>query len=298
MSTEFIFDDLISELSYYKKLTNLTSDCMIFNSNSIIDRGKKIKLCGTLIGTAFQADENGTVREVVTSANFCRERLCPMCQRRKSLKTYADIRKLVDHLGDLGWVHMVLTVKNCSASELSETVTKLFRDSSYLLTKTPEFKKAFKGALRCLEVTYNSDRKDYHPHLHLLLNSSRSYRNNSRLYISRHKLSWLWWDIAGLDYLPSVWIDPKVNDNVVAEIAKYCVKPLRLDLEADERAEVLEALQLSLQGRRLMQTYGNVKAAFKALRIDINADAEKVYVADTEQMFVYNFELSQYERRC
>lgn len=291
-----IFENLIDELTYYKNLTEITADCIINNSGAIIEKAQKIKLCGTFIETANIEAENGTVREVVTSANFCRERLCPMCQRRKSLKTSADVRRLVEYLGSRGWVHMVLTVKNCSASDLNGTITKLFRDSSFLLTKTPEFKRAFKGALRCLEVTFNSDTDTYHPHLHVLLSSDKSYNNNARKRISKRKLRWLWWEVSGVDYLPQVHIDSDVDEGVIAEIAKYCVKPLELDLPEVKRCEVLEKLHAALHGRRLMQSYGEIKTAFKDLKIDINADSEREYVADTEQMFVYNFELSQYFR--
>lgn len=292
-----IYENLIEELTYYKNLTEITADCIINNSGAISDRAQKIKLCGTFIETANIEDENGTVREVVTSANFCRERLCPMCQRRKSLKTSADVRRLVEYLGSRGWVHMVLTVKNCSASELNGTITKLFRDSSFLLTKTPEFKKAFKGALRCLEVTFNASDNTYHPHLHVLLSSDKSYNNNSRKRISRRRLRWLWWEVSGIDYLPQVHIDSDVDEGIIAEIAKYCVKPLELDLPEVKRCEVLETLHAALHGRRLMQSYGEIKSAFRDLKIDINADSDRQYIADTEQMFVYNFELSQYFRR-
>lgn len=292
-----IYENLIEELTYYKNLTEITADCIINNSGAISDRAQKIKLCGTFIETANIEDENGTVREVVTSANFCRERLCPMCQRRKSLKTSADVRRLVEYLGSRGWVHMVLTVKNCSASELNGTITKLFRDSSFLLTKTPEFKKAFKGALRCLEVTFNSSDNTYHPHLHVLLSSDKSYNNNSRKRISRKRLRWLWWEVSGIDYLPQVHIDSDVDEGIIAEIAKYCVKPLELDLPEVKRCEVLETLHAALHGRRLMQSFGEIKSAFRDLKIDINADSDRQYIADTEQMFVYNFELSQYFRR-
>lgn len=290
-------NNLLDELTYYKNLTEITADCILNNSGAIAEKAQKIKLCGTFIETANIVDENGIVREVVTSANFCRERLCPMCQKRKSLKTYADVVRLVEHLGGRGWVHMVLTFRNCQADELDRTITKLFRDSSFLITKTTEFKKAFKGALRCLEVTYNSKDNTYHPHLHVLLSADKSYNTNSRKRISRHDLRWLWWSVTGIDYLPQVYIDSNVDEGVVAEISKYCVKPLELDLPELKRCEVLETLHAALHGRRLMQSYGEIKTAFKDLKIDINADADKKYIADTEQMFVYNFELSQYLKR-
>ena len=295
MSKNLHFDSLIDELTYYKNLTEITADCII-KHGAIADRAERIRLCGTLIEVGSVADEHGNKIDKVASANFCRERLCPMCQRRKSLKTYADIKRLVEYLPARGWIHVVLTVRNCKASELSDTITSLYRNSSRLITKEASFKRAFKGALRCLEVTHNSIDDTFHPHLHILLSATKSYCTNKRLYISKKQLRELWRDSANLDYLPQVHIDNKADEGAIAEIAKYCVKPLALDLPPEKRAEVLEVLHGALYGRRLLQSYGEIKSAFRDLRIDIESDSDHEIITDTEQMFVYNFELSQYDK--
>lgn len=296
MSKNIDFENLVEELTYYKNLTELTSDC-ILKYGTLLEHAEAIRYCGTFVEVATVADNDGNFREKVTAANFCRERLCPMCQRRKSLKMYADVRRLVEYMTGSGWAHMVLTVRNVEAPEISETITRLYRNSSRLITKEPSFCRAFRGALRCLEVTYNSTDDTYHPHLHILLNTSKSYKTNKRIYIGRKKLRELWRTYAGLDYEPQVYIDANVNDGVLAEIAKYCVKPLQLDLPLDVRCEVLENLHEALHGRRLVQAYGSVKSALKDLKIDINADSDHELIADTEQMFVYNFDLSRYDNR-
>jgi hypothetical protein len=91
-----------------------------------------------------------------------------------------------------------------------------------------------------------------------------------------------------------VYLDSHVDEGVIAEISKYCVKPLELELAPAKRCEVLETLYISLHGRRLIQTYGEIRTAFHELRIDINADPAPNYVADSEQMFVYDFDTSSY----
>lgn len=288
------FETAIEELTYYKNLTDTTVDCIINNSAAIIqEQAEKVRLCGTRITV-------GTVqgKEKVTSANFCRLRLCPLCQRRKSLKTYAEISRLVAALPSRTWVHIVLTLRNVSAAELQQTIDKLFKDSTALLRKNSQMQNAFNGALRCLEVTYNSESKTFHPHLHILLTGDKSLNNNSRKRISRKLLQQLWKEAAQLDYLPQVHIDYTVDEGVVAEIAKYCVKPLELQLPSDERAQVIEQLYTVLHGRRLVQSYGEIRTTLARLKIDLNASPEngtKDNSETTEQMFVYNFTHSRYE---
>lgn len=297
MSKKLEFENLIDELTYYKNLTEVTADCII-ESGFLRERGEAVRLCGTFLEVGTVTDSEGKQREKILSANFCRERLCPMCQRRRSLKTFSDFRRLVDYLSGRGWVHVVLSFKNCTAYELSDEITQLYRNSSRLLTKEPHFKKAFKGAVRVLEVTFNDESCTYHPHLHILLSATKSYSTNKRLYISEKKLQQLWQEVAHLSYRPVVYIDNNADEGAVAEIAKYCVKPLQLDLPSAKRCEVLETLHASLHGRRLIQTYGEVKSALRDLRIDLNSDENlDEIISDTEQMFVYNFELSQYVRR-
>ncbi len=294
MSKNPRFKNALEELTYYKNLTEITADCILNNSGTIKEQAEKVRLCGTRVCIS---SVNG--KEKITGANFCRLRLCPMCQRRKSLKTYSDMCRLVEALPSRCWVHMVLTLRNVSADELQQTINKLYYDSTKLLRRNAAFKKAFNGALRCLEITYNSTSKQYHPHLHVLLTGDKSLNNNSRKRISKKQLQKLWQQTAALDYLPQVHIDYTVDSGVVAEIAKYCVKPLELQLSSLERCEVLENLYSVLHGRRLIQTYGEIKIKLAELKIDLNDSTENSTddnTTDTEQMFVYNFRLSRYEK--
>lgn len=286
MSKNPRFENTLEEMTYYKNLSELTYSAIMEYGN-IYDIADKIRLCGTV----FTVDSEDSI----TSANFCRQRICPMCQRRKSLKTYSDISRLVEHLNNRSWLHIVLTIRNCEQKLLSDTITRLFKRSSKLFA-SPEFKKAFHGELRCLEVTYNYDNDTFHPHLHILATADKSYKNNRRKYISRKKLQELWKSYAELDYTPQVHIDTNIDDNVVAEIAKYSVKPLQLDLPLQDRASVIEQLYETLYGRRLLQSYGEIRKALHDLKINLEAD-DNTNTNNPEHMFVYDFNLSQYHRK-
>ena len=283
-------NNLLEDMTYYKHLTEITAECIINNSETIREQAEKVLLCGT----QFTMTEEDGIQKIA-SANFCRLRLCPMCQRRKSLKTYSDISRLVEALPARTWVHMVLTVQNVTSGQLQSTITKLFQSSTKLLRKNPAVKAAFSGALRCLEVTYSSGTGTYHPHLHLLLTGDKSLNHNARKRISKRQLAEYWKSAAGLDYTPQVHLDYTVDSGVVAEIAKYCVKPLQLELDSAMRATVLTDLYAALYGRRLIQTYGEIRKTLSDLKIDLEQSPENsTDTNNTEQMFVYDFERSQY----
>ena len=264
--------NFIEEFTSAKLKSEVISKLML-SSDLLADRGRKIASCGTYIG--FNSDENNSLS--VTSANFCRQRLCPMCQRRRSLRTYSAISKVYDIANKSGYqfLHVVLTVPNCPAAALNKTCDFLFKQSSLLFRKSDDvhtkaackgnedikklrrnIKNSFKGVFRALEITFN-DRLSidhpfaFHPHLHCLIAVKKSYFT-SRDYISHEKLQKVWSTLTGVDNV-QVFIG-RVTDQCasIAEVAKYAVKPFK----GDVTIEVLETLHKALFNRRLVQTFG------------------------------------------
>ena len=216
-----------------------------------------------------------------------------MCQKRRSLKVFSDQMKIQEYLGtQYVYLHMILTLQNVVSDELSDTIDKLFVKSSLFL-RDKRLKRAFRGALRCFEVTYSAKRDDYHPHLHCLIAVKPSYFT-SRDYIKQTELSDLWSGYIGQK--TKVFVKKCTDNRALAEVAKYAVKPLELDLPPEKHLEVLETLFTALHGRRLLQTYGVIRAAARTLRIDVNADAENPK-EEANTFYYYNHALSQYEKR-
>ena len=277
----------LTDFEKYKKMTVSTAE-LLKKDDFLLERGEIIEHCGDLI----QFDSEGNL----VSANFCRQRICPNCQRRKALKTYSKFKSISDELQKQGFVflHLVLTIRNVEDFELNETITKLF-DASSRLFRRKECKRVFKGALRCLEVSYQKRDGTFHPHLHCLIAVNKSYFT-SRYYLKVEKLRELWGEVLRVDYLPQVWAS-RCNDNAIAEVAKYAVKPLELDLTDTTKLFVLKCLFCCLHGRRLLQTYGIIRTAAKALNIDLEED-ESALSSELEAVhsFGYNFNLQKYER--
>lgn len=251
--------------------------------------------CGAY--TAWQETVDG--RKVLVDAWFCRNRLCPMCQWRRSRKLCAQIRQIVDYLAGQAkyrYVFMTLTIKNCSGEELSEKIDLLFAGWKRLLW-CPEFNYrqpdcSVKGFYRALEITYNKDPESknfdtYHPHLHILFAVTPSYFNGQN-YCSYERLREIWRKSARLDYDPQVGIeavnerDPEQMGKAVAEVGKYTVKsndfiiPDNWDLST----EVAETLYNAMFGRRLVTFGGVMRDAHKALHLE---DIEKADLLHTEE---------------
>lgn len=285
--------DLVEEFTSAKLKAEVISELML-RSEFLSDRGRKISSCGTYIG--FNSNENENLS--VTSANFCRQRLCPMCQRRRSLRTYSAVSKVYELANKSGYqfLHVVLTVPNCPASALNKTCDFLFKQSSLLFRKSEDvhtkaackgnedikklrrnIKNSFKGVFRALEITFN-DRLSidhpfaFHPHLHCLIAVKKSYFT-SRDYISHEKLQKVWGTLTGIENV-QVFIG-RVTDQCasIAEVAKYAVKPFKGNVSA----EVLETLHKALFNRRLVQTFGVFRDWMKQVGV---TDLEEVLDED------------------
>lgn len=273
--------DTIKSLEYYKSQSMELAGLLQYYDSILQDRADKMMMCGTYL----ELGQGGKV----CGANFCRQRICPACQRRRSLKVAADIANIQSVLSDYEWLHVVLTVPNCNGEQLTDTVDRLYRCSSELF-RDKRIKQGFKGVLRCLEITYNpkgdySTAEDsgglprylsaayYHPHLHCLCAVKKSYFT-SRYYINSSLLRWKWCYYWGATELLQVHMTKVKDSAAVNEVAKYCVKPLDLDLPSYERVKVTEHMFACLHGRRLLQTYGIVREAARQCKIDFNADEE------------------------
>lgn len=260
--------DLLDIQEYKRKADIIAAHCS--KSSILHDYALKIKGCGTCIGFDLFQDDFGVIEHKLVAANFCRLRLCPMCQRRKSLRAYSEIIRIAESLNSFKFIHLVLTIPNVSAQDLSAAVSRLFSSSRRLFSLSA-VKKAFKGVLRACEVTYNSDRKDYHPHLHCLVAVNSSYFS-SRDYLSQAELLRLWNCFVGRG---GVFLKKCTQTAAaVAEVAKYAVKPFESELRDHELISVLETLHVSLKGRRLIQFFGVFREKAAELKINLDDDLE------------------------
>lgn len=293
----------IESLEYYKHLSEKISLTLLMEHSILAERAEKMNNCGTFIET--DGDK-------LLTANFCRQRLCPMCQRRRSLDVAANTKEIVNFLcagKKRKFLHLTLTVPNVAADELSDTITKMNKAASALF-KHSKVKNKFKGVMRCLEVTYNQKighlngdgcgdfeilGNAFHPHFHCLVVVGSSY-GSGKNYIKQRELLDIWKECMKDERISQIHIERVKDEGIVSEIAKYCVKPLELDtLSSVELRAVLEVLHSSLHARRLVQLYGEMKEAAKALKIDIEAERAFAPHGFYVERYLYNRQSGAYE---
>ena len=272
-------------------------------------RADRVRCCGSTLGFLRNL-ETGEKR--LATADFCRERLCPMCQWRKSLKVFRQVSRVLDRAQedykDLVPLFLTLTLKNCSGDVLSATLDTVFKGWHLLWQRKP-IKRIGVGWFRALEVTYNRKADTYHPHLHAIILVDKGYFK-SKDYMATAEWVQEWRSALGVDYDPICDIRKVKNDKAkyksVAEVAKYTVKDT--DLVHDDTAlmdKVVHGLGTALKGRRLFAFGGLLKRIAKQLGIEELAEGDLVHIdgetirediARVLEVYRWNFGLMNYTR--
>lgn len=226
----------------------------------------------------FKMEDN---RMRLHKANFCRVRLCPVCQWRRSLKTFAQMRKVIAAIhNDYSFLHLVLTVPNCSADKLSETLDKMFYAFNKM-TKYAKFYRVVKGYYRGMEVTHNIKENTFHPHFHCILAVNKSYFT-SRDYIKQSDWLALWRKAMKDNSISQVHIE-KFKYNVergIAECAKYTCKVSDYVIfdDWDLTVKTVRTLDSALNKRRFIGLGGIIKEMHKQLNLDDIEDGSLTHV--------------------
>ena len=263
----------------------------VYDALSLSERADTVRGCGSFL--RFELTSSDSSRLVY--ANFCKDRLCPSCTWRRSLKVFRHVSKCLDFLEPLGYryLFLTLTVKNCSSDDLIKTID-LLNASKIKLFQRAKVKKFLRGAFCALEITYNRKTGLFHPHLHCLLAVSSTYFAD--FYLKQAEWAELWRSCAELDYLPIVDIRRVKSANLdvvgsdlacieykkaVSEVAKYTVKDsqyLTGNFELD--MFLVSTLSSALHKRKLCSFIGCFFDAHKKLNLDDSFDGDLVHLSD------------------
>lgn len=209
--------------------------------------------CGTFL--SFFADKKIKVKKL-NKSNFCGNRFCPMCSWRQAKKDALKISVLLKYIQDVfkyEFIFLTLTAPNVKAEDLNDEIKK-YNNSFKNLMRNKDVVKINKGHIRKLEITYNEERNDYHPHFHVMIAVNRSYFK-SRDYINKAKWLELWRYFMKDDTITQVDVR-KMNtsdSNAIAEVAKYSAK----DSDYMISQEVFDTFYKALKGKQVI-TYSLV----------------------------------------
>lgn len=261
-------DVVTGKMTDKKKMNLYLSE--IYKSLRMENKSWRVKECGTWLEFSHvQSDWK------LSNANFCKARLCPTCNWRRSLKIFGQVSRISDKLKSDGFqfLFLTLTVPNCSADDLDQTIrqmNKAFRN----FREKKQFKNAFDGWFRALEVTINSKTNTYHPHYHIILAVTPKYFKGD-IYLSQKKITEIWKSSLKSDFVPICHIEKiksKHGDDIskaVAEIAKYTVKDSDyLTGNKIKDTKRVWTLEQALSGKRLIAMGGVFKDTHKLLNLD------------------------------
>ena len=173
----------------------------------------------------------------------CRDRACPTCQQLRS-RTWFHTALRVGKLA-LAPKHIVLTLKSSDAP-LGAQIDRLIhcarqlRQRDIWTDRTP-------WGIQTIEITYNEDTRQFHPHCHLLVNMR---------YLKWDLLRDNWMQITKDSWDCSI---RAASEHWAAEVAKYVSKTTDIWAAPVDKP----TLAAQLKGRRLVQRLGSWPEATK-----------------------------------
>lgn len=290
--------ELSEVLAYsYKRLGDELKASRVFN-------------CGTFLEFKASSDsgqDSDSFSYKLSNANFCRDRLCPMCNWRRSYKIFSNVSRIMDVIADdYYFLFLTLTVPNCKDFRLCSLIDDLQLGFNKL-TKYKRFKKAVCGYFKVLEITRNLLADTYHPHFHCILAVNKSYFT-SRDYINHDEWLQMWRKAMKDNSITQVDVrrckpkeDIKEGENAVkalksavAEVTKYAVKAsdylgrldksgFLVDLYPDNIIDsAVLTLSGALRGRRLTSFGGVFSDTFHELQLDDSENGDLVHVDSSD----------------
>lgn len=256
--------------------------------------------CGTQLQfTSSLADLHIDADYKLSEANFCRERLCPMCAKRRSLKIFGQVSQVVECIDTekYDFLFLTLTVPNVSAKGLADKISQMQKAFNKLIHYV-RFRRAVVGYFRSLEVTYNHCKRSksfdtFHPHYHIILVVRKDYFTSAE-YIKRNEFLYMW-QRAMNDYSITQVDVRKVRSEqsrgvvsiskAVAEVAKYTVKSSDYIFKNNAvlTDKIVSVLSDALKGRRLV-SFGGIFADIRdQLGLDDPEDGDLIHVNPDEE---------------
>jgi len=195
----------------------------------------RLESCRTFAWFA-RHEQTGRVRIVTTT---CKLRWCPLCQSARRNWVSSQVSEWLAAHRMTKFVTVTLKHSDCGLLEQIAYLRKCFvklRSSSF-------FRRKCRGGIWFLQVKKSKRSKQWHPHLHCLIDSE---------FMDRRTLSGLWEKITKDSMVTDVRL--VVDDDKAAnEVARYCAGSARL---AEHTAIDAVEIFYALHGKRICGTWG------------------------------------------
>ena len=251
-----------------------------------------VKDCGQYLEFAVSEDDNKRLKQ----AFFCKSKLCPLCNWRRSKKLRYQVMEIVQACiakePKGRWLFLTLTCRNVSTKEELDEIMREMTKAFHRLFKYKKVAKNILGFLRGTEVTVNRKEGTYHPHFHVLLFVKSVYFNAKDNYINQEEWTKLWQKAMKLDYTPVVNVKAvKATEKydlkgAILETAKYPVKPFDLlndDFSAETKDMITDDLTKGLHRKRQIGFGKLFKEIRKELQLEDIEEGDLISVEEDDE---------------
>lgn len=253
----------------------------------------------------FGADTRDSTDLRLHSAEFCQDRMCPLCADRMAYKERERMMAAFEHIecehgDDVTYLFLTLTMPNVKDDELEEALKAIhvgFND----LTHESWWKDAVLGWYRSDEITHTRnaqmirDGRVWHPHMHVILAVPASYFSDGK-YMEQDKIrrAWhrhmiMWGDAEQVD-IRRIHDKQSESENKamtyaarglkdgLAETIKYtCKTSDYLVRNRDERRRRVEVLHEAMLGTKMHTSGGIIRAALKAIEEQFSDEDDLIH---------------------
>lgn len=263
-------------------------------------KADNVQSCAAYILYKEKETQDGEFLQKIDQMYLCKDRYCMFCAGVKAGKNLRILSQAFQRLGvndnNIRYRFITLTVPNVGIKHLRGQISAM---TSAFNSLNARYKKAgmWNGFYRSLEITYNADTEEYHPHLHVIADGK---------YIPLTTLSAHWYTACthhGIKNIPeSMRSKGILNVDIRAvlkpwELCKYVVKPDTLTYAAVYDlidTEALKGLRDNASGGTLKKVVADIKKEIK----NANADQKEVFaMAKYIRDIAYYWTGTEYERR-
>ena len=194
--------------------------------------------------------------EIRVASSKCKMRWCPLCIKS---------RRYVITLAAIGWIKdldrpkfLTLTLKHNNAP-LIDQIKNLYHFFKEF-RRRPWTKKRLKGGIWFFQIKRSAESGQWHPHLHILLDSK---------FIAKEEISQKWLETTKSSKIIDI---RAIHDKKKAAeyVARYSAAPCRLvDYSLEDAVEIVRAMH----GLRIVGTFGTAKGVKLTAQKPDDADA-------------------------
>lgn len=178
--------------------------------------------------------------------HYCNNRWCIVCNRIRTAKLINGYLPVIKSNFKVP-MFVTLTIPNVSAEDLRRSIEEMTR-TIIKINDTFRHRRDFRlKGIRKIECTYNEKHKDFHPHLHILVESKLAADQLVQSWLKNYPDA----DKRGQDIRPA-------DQNSLIELFKYSTK---ITAKSKNNAEALDIIFKVLYKKRVFQPIGLKKVS-------------------------------------